>query len=197
MGAVSNKAFEVCHSRFKEMYDKYAKAGSAILISHFGEFTQETVDELADRAEHSMLEDGERRRTVKKVFSILIEALQNIRLHGEKDEEGQQTAFLILARASDQYYIVVGNLVRKVDQETIRENLERINSLGRDDLKDLYMEVLTNGMISSRGGAGLGFITILMKSRDQLQYELLDAGKKLACFVVETEVKRKKPKGGG
>ncbi len=185
MGAVSN-------SRFKEMYDSYTSAGASILISHFGEFSQDTVDELSARAEELMIENGDKKGTIKKVFSILIEALQNIRLHGEKDEGGQQTAFLILAQEEGKHSIVVGNLVRNSDLDTIQENLERINGLGRDELKDLYMEVLTNGMISSRGGAGLGFITIAMKSRSELEYQVDGAGDHLSCFTVRTDVKRKK-----
>lgn len=192
MGAASNKAFDVCNSCFKEMYDAYTDAGASILISHFGEFSQDTVDELSGRAEQLMLDNGDKKGTVKKVFSILIEALQNIRLHGEKDEEGQQSAFLILAQREESHSIAVGNLVRNSDLDTIQENLERINGLGRDELKDLYMEVLTNGMISSRGGAGLGFITIAMKSRSHLEYQVTPAGDHLSCFSVRTEVKRKK-----
>ncbi len=188
-------AFDVCNSRFKEMYDAYTEAGASILISHFGEFSQDTVDELSSRAEELMLESGEKKGAVKKVFSILIEALQNIRLHGEKDEEDQQTAFLILAQREESHSITVGNLIRNSDLDTISENLERINGLGRDELKDLYMEVLTNGMISSRGGAGLGFITIAMKSRSPLHYQVDSCGDQLSCFTVRTEVKRKKPKG--
>lgn len=192
MGTVPNKAFDVCNSRFKELYDSYTETGRSILISHFGEFSQETVDELSSRAEGAMHESGDKKATVKKVFSILIEALQNIRLHGESDEEGQQTAFLILARDEGKYFISVGNLVRNTDLSTITGNLERINGLGRDELKDLYMEVLTNGMISSRGGAGLGFITIAMKSRNHLHHQIVQAGERLSCFTVETEVERKK-----
>ncbi|MFB6257577.1 MAG: SiaB family protein kinase [Flavobacteriales bacterium] len=194
MGAVSNKAFEVCNSRFKEMYDAYTEAGASILISHFGEFSQDTVDDLSARAEELMLEKGDKKGTVKKVFSILIEALQNIRLHGEKDENGQQTAFLILAQDEETHSIAVGNLVRNSDLDTITENLDRINGLGRDELKDLYMEVLTNGMISSRGGAGLGFITIAMKSRSHLEHHVTSCGDQLSCFSVQTVVKRKKAK---
>lgn len=194
MGAVSNKAFDVCNSRFKEMYNGYTEGGSSVLISHFGEFSQDTVDELSSRAEKMMLDNGEKKGTVKKVFSILIEALQNIRLHGEKDEEDQQTAFLVLAQRGQSHSITVGNLVRNSDLNTITENLERINGLGRDELKDLYMEVLTNGMLSSRGGAGLGFITIAMKSRSQLHYQVSSCGDQMSCFTVETEVKRKAAK---
>jgi hypothetical protein len=46
-------------------------------------------------------------------------------------------------------------------------------------------------MISSRGGAGLGFITIAMKSRSHLEYRIDGAGDHLSCFTVKTEVKRK------
>ena len=52
------------------------------------------------------------------------------------------------------------------------------------------MAVLTNGIISNKGGAGLGFITMAMKSKNKLKYLFEEINDKLSCFTVEVKVDR-------
>ena len=51
-----------------------------------------------------------------------------------------------------------------------------MNALTDDGVKELYMETLNNGLISEKGGAGLGFITMRMKSKNTLEYHFTDLG---------------------
>ena len=62
-----------------------------------------------------MLEGGDRKVVVKRMFSIIVEGLQNIRLHGEKDNEGDQTSFFLLLKNDEHYFIYLGNLVLKMN----------------------------------------------------------------------------------
>jgi hypothetical protein len=52
------------------------------------------------------------------------------------------------------------------------------------------MEVLTNGVISSKGGAGLGFITMAMKSKNKLNYRVEKINEALSFFSVEVKIDR-------
>lgn len=52
------------------------------------------------------------------------------------------------------------------------------------------MEVLTNGIISSKGGAGLGFITMAMKSKNKLGYSIDEIDDNLSCFCLEVKLDR-------
>ncbi len=188
-----NKALEVCDSRYQEIYGKYAgHSGKKVIMSHFGEFSQELVNSLSNQVEQAMLDSGDKKGTVKKIFSILIEGLQNIRLHGERDEKGDQTAFLVITQGEDEYHLTIGNLIRNENIDTLKKNLDKINEMDRGALKEYYMEVLTNGMISSKGGAGLGFITMAMKSSNPLHYEVEPINDELSVFTVESLIQRKK-----
>ena len=89
MSASANKVLEKVNSRYQEIYGNYnSKSSKKILVSHFGEFTQDLVNSISNGIEEQMLEFGDKKGTVKRMFSILVEGLQNVRLHGEKDEDG-------------------------------------------------------------------------------------------------------------
>ncbi len=191
----SNKALDVCNSRYSDICSECENnPDKRIIVSHFGEFTQDLVNSISGSVEESLKEAGDKKGIVKRIFSILIEGLQNIRLHGEKDPDGQQTSFIVITQDEKEYGIITGNLVRKPNLEIITENLENINQKDRDQLKEYYMEVLTNGMISSRGGAGLGFITMAMKSKNKLDYQIDEIDDELSCLTITTRIKRKKQK---
>ena len=109
---------------------------------------------------------------------------------GEKDEDGTQASFLIIAQDTDEYLITIGNLVLNANMGNIESKIIEINALDQAALKTHYMEVLTNGIISNKGGAGLGFITMAMKSKNELNYSFEEVNDKLSCFTVEVKVDR-------
>jgi hypothetical protein len=191
MGNASNKALEICNSRYQELYGNYnSKLSKKILVSHFGEFSQDLVNSITNNVEETMLEAGDKKGTVKRVFSILVEGLQNVRLHGEKDDDNKQHSFLIIAQDEHEYLITFGNLILNKNLPAIEERLKQINTYDESEVKALYMEVLTNGIISNKGGAGLGFITMAMKSKNKLKYYFEEINDKLSCFTVELKVDR-------
>ena len=188
-----NPVVEKCNERFQEIFGDYNKnASGKIIVSHFGEFSQDLVNSISNGVEESMIEAGDKKGTVKRMFSILVEGLQNIRLHGEKDEDGNQASFLIIAQDEDEYLVTLANLIFNSNKDAIVDRLEEINSFDEKQVKNLYMEVLTNGIISNKGGAGLGFITMAMKSKNKLNYSVQEINDALSCFSIEIKINRKK-----
>lgn len=193
MSKESNNVLEVCNSRYQEIYGNYnISMNKKIVVSHFGEFSQDLVNSISNGVEETMIEAGDKKGTVKRMFSILVEGLQNIRLHGEKDEDGNQASFLIIAQDEDEYLVTLANLIFNSNKDAIVDRLEEINSYDEKQVKNLYMEVLTNGIISNKGGAGLGFITMAMKSKNKLNYSVHEIDDSLSCFSIEIKINRKK-----
>ncbi|MDA8714980.1 SiaB family protein kinase [Flavobacteriales bacterium] len=193
MGKESNNVLEVCNSRYQEIYGNYnISLKKKIVVSHFGEFSQDLVNSISNGVEEAMIVAEDKKGTVKRMFSILVEGLQNIRLHGEKDEDGNQASFLIIAQDEDAYLVTLANLVLITNKPVIEERLAEINSFDEKQVKSLYMEVLTNGIISNKGGAGLGFITMAMKSKNKLNFSIEPINDNLACFCIELKINRKK-----
>lgn len=193
MKASTNSVVEICNSRYQKICQEYKNTDSdKIINSHFGEFSQDLVNSISNDVEMFMLDSGDKKGTVKKMFSILVEGLQNIRLHGEKGSDGKQTSFFAIDQGTDLYKIAIGNLIYSKFNNNIQGRIDEINKMDRDAIKQLYMEVLTNGVISNKGGAGLGFITMAMKSGHKLGYYFDKIDDKLSCFTLIITLDRKK-----
>ena len=52
--------------------------------------------------------------------------------------------------------------------------LNKVNSLNRDELKELYRQVMDTEQFSSKGGAGFGLIDIARKSGEKIDFSFND-----------------------
>jgi hypothetical protein len=61
-----------------------------------------------------------------------------------------------------------------------------VNDKDRDELKKLYVQTITNGKFSAKGGAGLGFIEMAKTSGNNLEFsfESIDETFSLYTFSV-------------
>jgi hypothetical protein len=137
------------------------------LIHFKGLVNSEILRALLKDMDSKLEQKGEARPLIKKINSILIECLQNLIHHSEESDNGDQyLPELIVNKGSEGYTIITGNLIQAENQHRLKDYIDRINSLGSDGLREYYQEVLTNGKFNAKGGAGLGFINIARKTKD-------------------------------
>lgn len=180
-----------CNTRFQEIFSSYGvDRDGKVTVSHFGEFSQDLVNSLTVSIENAMYDSGDKKGVVKRMFSILVEGLQNIRIHGEKDEDGTQVSYLIILQNPNSYKVTFGNLVRTEAVEKIKKSLAFLNETEPAAVKQKYMEVLSNGQISDKGGAGLGFITMALKTKNKINYSSEKVSDSLNCLSVEITLNR-------
>lgn len=175
---------------FQNQYDAILATGkSKILVSHYGAFSQDLVTSISNNAEKLLLSKGVEKRLVKRIFSILIEGLQNIRMHGLKDESFRQLGFLILSEEEGFFKVSFANVIDPDDFQKVDKYIEKINEYSNEELKKTYLDVLSNEFISEKGGAGLGFITTRIKSGQPLEhsYYSLSDGNLLFTFQIRLE----------
>ena len=175
---------------FQEQSDILVKSDQTILVSHFGVFSQNLVSSLTDGIENLIVSIGDKRIVVKRMFSILIEGLQNLRLHGGLDSQGVQSGFLILANDDKHYKLVLANIINTEDAPNITRYIETINDYSKEELKAKYTSVLSNEFLSEKGGAGLGLITTRMKSGNPLEYTLPSLDEDSSLFTLKISLDR-------
>lgn len=142
-----------------------------VLVSFNGVLSQEQVAKLESEVETKINEEGIPKGPLKKIFFISVETLQNMLIHGNRDEGGKQYNFFILAKNGIKTCITSANLVQNKNIDGLENQISKINSFEEPaGLKQYYMEHLENNQLSAKGGAGLGFITIAMKSGNKLKY---------------------------
>lgn len=160
------------HTLYDRMHD------NNIMLSFKGEVTFDLIDSLLKIIEERLSKVEEDRKTMKKVYNILVECLQNLCHHIEVGEEVEEiksdntkTAILLIYSDNDAYNILTGNFIKNEAVEGLRDWLDQINSTSKEELRKLYKEILNNEQFSEKGGGGLGFVDIARKSGQKLIYD--------------------------
>ena len=164
-----------------------------LILVYQGEFTQETTKSILAMAERNLDSTGEESSIKRKVFNVMVEALQNIVKHSDELIDGgvhSHTAIFLIGKEKDRFSIMAGNPIRKSNKPRLEKTLEHINSLDKDGLKDLYKEIIKNTTISDKGGAGLGFVDMARKSGEKLEYEFPEMSADYFFFCLKVNVPR-------
>ncbi len=141
-----------------------------IMLVYEGEFTQEITKSVLSMTEKNLDNMKEEGVTKRKVFNVMVECLQNIVRHSEDRTKQDKTAVFFIGIKEGEYFICTGNLVDSENVPVLQAKLEQINSLDKEGLKQLQKELISNGTLNEKGGAGLGLIDIARKSGKKLDY---------------------------
>jgi hypothetical protein len=178
----------------KYVYDLHkAMREQNLILVYEGEFTQEITKSVLSMAERNMDSMGEESTIKRKVFNVMVECLQNIVKHGEsyESEEGAEyNAVFMIGKKGEEYIIASGNPLYNDGIEGLRQRLDKVNSLDKDGLKQLYKDIIKNTSISEKGGAGLGFVDMARKSGKKLEYGFTEMDKDRSFFSLKTTISR-------
>ncbi len=184
----TDKVIETYFSqKFNSLVSK--PANDKVLVSFNGSLNQEQVTKLESEIETRIIEAGIPKGPLKKIFFISVETLQNMLIHGNRDDHGKQYNFFILAKNGIATHITSANLVRNQNIIDLEGQITKINNFqDPSELKIFYMEHLENNQLSVKGGAGLGFITIAMKSGNKLAYGFEKISDETSLFWLTSSV---------
>ncbi len=188
MNTTVNNDAEFFETHFVRNVEAVKQRGSMIL-AYDGVLSPETITRLEAEIEEKIMEKGLPKSVVKKVFFICIESLQNMFIHGYKDEQGARHNFFILYMTDKAVRMINANLVANTAIEKVSNHIHKINSFTDPaELKQYYLEHLENNELSEKGGAGLGFITIGMKSGNKLETEFASINENRSLFQMEVAI---------
>ena len=164
-----------------------------LILVYQGDFTQESTKSILAMAERNLDSSGEESSIKRKVFNVMVEALQNIVKHSDELVDGQirsHAAIFLIGKEKNRYSIMSGNPIRKGNIDRLKKALEHINGLDKDGLKELYKEIIKNTTISEKGGAGLGFVDMARKSGDKIEYSFPELNSEYSFFCLKVNVAR-------
>ncbi len=184
-------------SALEFVYDFYLKMKkSNISLAYEGEITHQITKAFTALTETNMQREQDGTSVQKKVFHVMVECLQNISKHAEKDFDYYSSkdgrGIFLVSKDDKEYNITTGNVIKNDKIESLRNLLEKINSMSREELNQLYKQQIREGRLSPKGGAGLGFIDIARKTGQKLIYSFLRIDEENSFFVLTSTVSRVK-----
>jgi DnaJ-domain-containing protein 1 len=139
-----------------------------------GNIVDDVTDKIIDLSEFNYESQDNYKKARKKVSFLLAECFQNIIRHGENlfqsHTDKVDFGFFLTRFINDTYFISSANLIKTANVANLKSQLNKVNSLDKDSLKALYLEMLENKSFSDKGGAGLGLIEIARKSGQKIEY---------------------------
>jgi hypothetical protein len=157
----------------------------SVLVTHIGELSQSVISNLESSVEEQISSLDIPKGPVKKIFFICVETLQNMLIHGHKNNDAEQHNFFILKKNHDSVSVISANLISNSSIPTLEKQINVINSFDDEKaLKAYYLEHLENNTMSDKGGAGLGFITIGMKSGNKLKTDFKKINDDFSLFIL-------------
>ncbi len=162
------------------------------MISYIGELSSEDISIVMQELEDVLLKQNEQTKVRKKLYSVMIEVLQNLYHHADdlNSHKGGKSpnAVCVVDNYPDQCRITTANYINNDRIESFNSKLNKINLLNKEELKDYYLQVLNNGEKSAKDGAGLGMIEISRKIDDKLLFEFIPLDDKYSLFVLKIKI---------
>lgn len=175
--------------KFNEKLDFFSSQNHSVILAYDGVINQSTISKLESEIEEKITQFKFSKSVTKKIFFISVELLQNLFVHGAEDHTHTKHNFIIISKHQNDIIITTANLVYNKDVEKVKKIFETINSFSNyDELKKYYLERLEKNDLSDKGGAGLGFITIGLKSQPPMKYEFKKINNQHSYFELSVKL---------
>jgi len=123
----------------------------------------------------------------KRLFMFVLESLQNVSRHSSKQKHGEMS-LVVYSKRDTGYTVTTANVINSKDAPLLKDQLDLLNSLDANGIRDLYREKLSNSGFSEKGGAGLGLIEMAKKTGNKLDYDFIIMDDDHFYFVLSKSV---------
>ena len=143
----------------KEWYNE--KLEGEVVLNFNGSITPELITEALGTIEKSLNLKNEKNKVRKKVYNVFVECLQNLYHHVDKPPvdldlvQKDNFGVIILSKDGSFYRISTGNFVDKNKISVIKDRIDQVNSLTDKEIRMLYLDIMSNGEFSDKGGRRL------------------------------------------
>ena len=144
-----------------------------------GEFSDEHTDGFIQLNNHQYNAADEFKTLQRRAGFLIAECFQNIVRHNDR---GHSDSYFQIENNNGIFSIVSGNRVDNDIIPGLKKQLESLNQLTAQELKETYRDILTNGDYSDKGGAGLGLIEMARRSKNKLSFQFSEIDENTSYF---------------
>ena len=164
-----------------------------IIFSFSGYLSEEILYSLGNALRQKMTLEEANVGTVKKVFSVFVEQAQNIirysadRLSGDKGQSIELSSGMVtIGTEGDRFFIVCANTIMEEDVPRLKQRLEVLQQMDKDEIKAFYKEQLREAPDEKSRGATIGLIEIARRASEPIEFDFdpIDDQKFFFCMKV-------------
>ena len=165
-------------------------AANNIYLIWSGHITHDVGKEVLSFTEAQMQENDIKSNLRKRVFSILVEIIENVAKYspGAEPEVKYGMPVAMIRLKGKTYLLTTGNLIPNNDVAGLKDKLDTINSYDRAGLKELYKKSLSDQTAGSNSTGNMGLIDMARKSGSKLIYEFEKINDLYSYFMLTVKV---------
>ena len=154
-----------------------------------GQFGHDNVKGLLAMTENKVA-SIENTKNRKAIISVMIEMLQNICFHadGKKDYKGEGPGMFMISDSSNGLALTTVNYIENSKIDGLIENIDKINSMNRDEAKSHFLEKLMADDENRKHGGGLGLLDIRIKSNNKISVSTQNSNQELSYLILTAKV---------
>ena len=166
-------------------------ADTGILLVYKGALNGMVLDSLLANAKNQLSKMNADLKIRKKIYSIMVECLENINRYNANQKEPEANQYhplFIWGENETGFYIKCGNMIKASDVPPLMERLEGMKNLNKVELKAKYRKAILKSKVNKGSGAGLGIIDMAIKSDNQMSYAFKSIGPNTTFFTLNINV---------
>lgn len=163
------------------------------IIDFEGTISFETMEKLLNQLKSASQFNALRKPVRKRVYGTVVESIDNIFKYAtpfkNKVSALDRPPQILVKELDGKFIVSAGNLIRNTQVEDLKYKLNRINMLDDAALKSLYEEVINKETKEEDRGAGLGLITMAMRTDEHIRFQFDPAGPGHTYFTMHITIK--------
>ncbi|PKP22963.1 MAG: hypothetical protein CVU05_01730 [Bacteroidetes bacterium HGW-Bacteroidetes-21] len=163
-----------------------------VLVSYVGRIDSDIITDLISKIEESVTNsDLDIGKQLKIIMHVSVESLQNIYHHSPIDVENninEKIALFSISYNNNNSTLLCGNYIHSEKIQIVKDRIEQINALNKEELKALYKLILNNQEFSEKGGGGLGLIDIARKTGTKLEFNFISLNENLYFYILKITI---------
>jgi hypothetical protein len=148
-------------------------AENNIYLIWSGHISVDVGKEVLSLTETKLVDEDIELSLRRRVFSILVEILENVAKYspGKEPEKQFGMAVAMIRLVNKVYAVTTGNLILNSNIKDLQEKLDTINRYDRKSLKEFFRNSISGQTVSTDSTGNMGLIEMARKSGSKLDYE--------------------------
>jgi hypothetical protein len=163
------------------------------IIDFEGSISFETMEQLLNQLKSARQFNALRKPVRKRVYGTVVESIDNIFKYATpyktKNDVSQRPPQIQVKEQKGKFVVSAGNLIQNKQVDDLRYKLNVVNEMNDAALKLLYEEVINREARDDDRGAGLGLITMAMRTDEDILYQFDPAGPVHTYFTMHITIK--------
>ena len=163
------------------------------IINFEGSISFETMERLLNQLKSDWQFNALRKAVRKRVYGTVVESIDNIFKYATpykgKNRDIQRPPQIQVKEQGGKFIVSAGNLILKDQVDDLRYKLNRVNKMNDEALKSLYEVVINREATDEDRGAGLGLITMALRTDENIRFHFDSAGPLHSYFTMHITIK--------